>query len=93
MNRLFLHCSHTCGDDIMIGIGSRGHKRKVTLMPEEALKLAYRLMSLARGGETQGFEELPIARSNRPDCPACGGTGRCGPYMPGGLSTICGNCK
>ena len=26
------------------------------------------------------------------DCPACGGSGRCGPYFPGGLSTVCGNC-
>jgi hypothetical protein len=25
-------------------------------------------------------------------CSACGGTGRMGPYFPGGLSTICGNC-
>lgn len=26
-------------------------------------------------------------------CPACGGTGRMGPFFPGGLSTICGNCS
>ncbi|MCJ8053808.1 DNA cytosine methyltransferase [Shinella curvata] len=26
------------------------------------------------------------------DCPACGGTGRMGPFFPGGLSTVCGNC-
>ncbi|WP_312858830.1 DNA cytosine methyltransferase [Rhizobium laguerreae] len=25
-------------------------------------------------------------------CPACGGSGRMGPFFPGGLSTICGNC-
>lgn len=25
-------------------------------------------------------------------CPACGDTRRLGPYFPGGLSTICGNC-
>jgi hypothetical protein len=26
------------------------------------------------------------------DCPACGGTGRMGPFFPGGVSTVCGNC-
>lgn len=25
-------------------------------------------------------------------CAACGGSGRMGPYWPGGLSTTCGNC-
>lgn len=27
-----------------------------------------------------------------PPCPACGGSGRMGPFFPGGLSTVCGNC-
>jgi hypothetical protein len=27
-----------------------------------------------------------------PDCPACAGTGRIGPYFPGGISSDCGNC-
>ncbi|KAB1086396.1 hypothetical protein F4V91_08100 [Neorhizobium galegae] len=26
-------------------------------------------------------------------CPACGGSGRVGPFFPGGLSTFCGNCS
>ncbi|MDJ1632710.1 hypothetical protein [Rhizobium rhizogenes] len=26
-------------------------------------------------------------------CPACGGSGRVGPFFPGGLSTVCGNCS
>lgn len=25
-------------------------------------------------------------------CTACGGTGRMGPFFPGGVSTVCGNC-
>jgi hypothetical protein len=28
----------------------------------------------------------------RSDCVACDGSGRCGPYWDGGLSTKCGNC-
>lgn len=27
-----------------------------------------------------------------PDCPACGGSGRIGPYFEGGRSAQCGNC-
>ena len=27
-----------------------------------------------------------------PECAACGGAGLMGPFFPGGLSTICGNC-
>lgn len=27
------------------------------------------------------------------NCEACGDTGRMGPFFPGGLSTICGNCQ
>ncbi len=31
--------------------------------------------------------------NNKGTCPACGGTGRMGPYFPGGLSTRCANCS
>lgn len=57
-NDLFLHCSHAFPDTVMLGIGTRRNKRTVTLSADEALKLAYRLMSLAKGGETRGFEKL-----------------------------------
>lgn len=56
-NDLFLHSNHRFGG-IMIGIGSRKSKRTVTLTEDETLKLAYRLMSLAQGGETHGFERF-----------------------------------
>jgi hypothetical protein len=36
-------------------------------------------------------ERVPY--ENEPGCPACGGTGRMGPYFPGGLSTRCANCS
>lgn len=58
MNDIFLH-SHPTSSGIAIGIGSRSSKRIKTLTEDEALKLAYRLMALARGGETQGFERFP----------------------------------
>lgn len=58
-NSLFLHCTHAFPDSVMLGVGSRKSKRIVTLSADDALKLAYRLMSLARGGETQGFEKFP----------------------------------
>lgn len=35
---------------------------------------------------------VPPAASTTKDCPACGGSGRMGPFFPGGLSTACGNC-
>lgn len=57
MNDIFLHAHPSCSG-IAIGIGSRSSKRTKTLTEDEALKLAYRLMSLARGGETQGFERF-----------------------------------
>lgn len=57
-NDLFLHCDLAFLDTVMIGIGTRRNKRTVTLTADEALKLAYRLMSLGKGGETQGFEKL-----------------------------------
>lgn len=34
----------------------------------------------------------PAAFPGHATCPACGGTNRMGPYFPGGLSTVCGNC-
>ena len=57
LNSLFLFCNHTF-PGVTIGIGSRSHKRVVRLSEDEALQLAYRLMSLAKGGATQGFEEF-----------------------------------
>lgn len=30
--------------------------------------------------------------SDATECPACGGSGRIGPFFPGGLSTLCANC-
>jgi hypothetical protein len=57
-NDLFLHCSHQFGETIMLGVGSRRNKRTITLTADESLKLAHRLMSLAQGGETQGFEKF-----------------------------------
>lgn len=35
---------------------------------------------------------LPGPSADQKICPACGGTRRLGPYFPGGMSTICGNC-
>lgn len=35
-----------------------------------------------------------IREAQKPaSCSACGGTGRMGPFFPGGMSTICGNCS
>lgn len=45
-------------DGIILGIGTRRSRRKISLSDDEALKLAYRLMSLAKGGETHGFEKF-----------------------------------
>lgn len=57
MNDLFLYSR--CGDDsVVLGIGTRSSKRRVALTADEARKLAYRLMSLAAGGETQGMERF-----------------------------------
>jgi hypothetical protein len=57
-NDLFLHCSAAYPDTVMLAIGTRKNKRTRTLTADGALKLAYRLMSLAKGGETQGFERF-----------------------------------
>jgi hypothetical protein len=57
-NELFLHASHVCGETVRLAIGSRTNKRVIVLAADDALKLAYRLMSLAKGGETHGFERF-----------------------------------
>jgi hypothetical protein len=57
-NDLFLHCSSAFPETIMLAVGTRKNKRTRTLTTDGALKLAYRLMALARGGETQGFERF-----------------------------------
>lgn len=57
-NDLFLHCDHRFPETVMLAIGSRRYKRSKTLTADEALKLAYWLMSLAKGGETVGLEKF-----------------------------------
>jgi hypothetical protein len=57
-NDLFLHCSPQFPETVMLAIGSRRYKRSKTLTADEALKLAYWLMSLAKGGETHGLEKF-----------------------------------
>jgi hypothetical protein len=49
-------CKFPQQSDLCITIGSVGVKCRVWLSDEEALQLAYRLMALAIGGETQGLE-------------------------------------
>lgn len=56
-NELFVLCNHSSGEDIILSVGAQRF-RSISLTPNEALKLAYRLMSLARGDETQGLEML-----------------------------------
>lgn len=55
MNRVYLFKSPST-DTVCIGIGTGDNKRKVWMSDEEALKLAYRLMSLGKGGATHGME-------------------------------------
>lgn len=55
MNGLYLY-RHAVMTGVTLKIGSKGNGRWVSLSDDEALKLAYRLMSLAKGGETQGAE-------------------------------------
>ena len=43
-------------------------------------------------GEAWATPVAPVS-PDATDCPACGGTGQMGPFFPGGLSTICGNCN
>lgn len=57
-NELWLHCNPRFGETVMLAIGSRNRKRSITLAADDALKLAYRLMALAKGGETQGLERF-----------------------------------
>lgn len=56
-NRLYL-TKAACSNIICIGIGTN-KRRRVWLSDDDALKLAYRLMSLGSGGETRGAEEFP----------------------------------
>jgi hypothetical protein len=58
MNRLFLGAFGGL-PGVTLKIGSRNHGRRVHLTEDEARKLAYRLMALASGGETQGMEMFP----------------------------------
>lgn len=39
-----------------------------------------------------GLRQRRIVMPPPVECPACGGEGRMGPFFPGGMSTICGNC-
>lgn len=43
---------------LCIGIGSRKRRQRVWLTDADVMKLAYRLMSLGSGGETQGIEQF-----------------------------------
>lgn len=52
MNRLFLYSFPT--GEISVVIGSRTSARRVYLTPEQADQLAFKLMSLAKGGDTNG---------------------------------------
>lgn len=70
--------------------------------PEEAQALEATIagaLSPAVTGQTEIEPDVTAADlgvNAEPDdsdtCPGCGGTGRIGPFFPGGLSTICGNC-
>lgn len=56
-NSVFL--SKRCSTDtLVVGVGTCASKRRVVLTDDEALELAYKLMSLAKGGETRGFEKF-----------------------------------
>ena len=56
-NEIFI--TKTGGTDILVlAVGSYGRKRRAYLTDDEALRLAYRLMALAKGGETQGIEHF-----------------------------------
>ncbi len=58
MNGLFLYKCQSGLPGIMLKVGSRDRGRRMYLSDDEALQLAYRLMSLARGGATSGVEEF-----------------------------------
>lgn len=56
-NELFIF---SAGDDcVALKIGSKRSARKIYLTDEGALTLAYRLMSVAKGGTTHGWEKAP----------------------------------
>ncbi len=47
-----------------------------------------------RGNRRQDTPESAGRHSSETSgCPVCGGTGKVGPYWPGGISTVCGNCS
>jgi hypothetical protein len=60
MNRLYLFANPP-REEIVLAIGGASHKRRVYLTAHEAQQLAYRLMSLAAGGETHGMERFAVA--------------------------------
>jgi DNA (cytosine-5)-methyltransferase 1 len=45
------------------------------------------------GFREDGSELDGVEPSDGNGCGACGGSGRVGPFFPGGMSTICGNCS
>jgi len=45
-----------------------------------------------RASAQRGQQEQPQSGVRNGECPACGGSGRVGPFFPGGMSTICANC-
>lgn len=58
MNKLFLFAGLR-NESVMLKIGSRRSGRRVVLTADEAVKLGYKLMSLGKGGATQGLEQFP----------------------------------
>jgi len=59
MNGLFLYSNHHCAvPGVTLKIGSKDHGRRVLLSPDETYRLACKLMSYARGGETETVERF-----------------------------------
>lgn len=52
VNRLFLYTLRN--GEIAVLVGSKANARRTYLKPEQAAKLAHKLMSLAAGGDTNG---------------------------------------
>lgn len=50
------------------------------------------IFSAAEAGASHRRERLFILAKRRRNCPGCGGRGRIGPFLPGGISAKCGNC-
>jgi len=46
-----------------------------------------------RSGGVLRHRKIVLPSPVESPCPACGGEGRIGPFFPGGLSAICGNCQ